>query len=81
MQHAPWPQKLRGPNHDIERGPLRDARDDPGAWHVPHAWKEAEKTSFETYDDGSEGSQETVQAMYHAQSRQGSRDQGCGIAQ
>ncbi|KAL8832142.1 MAG: hypothetical protein Q9170_005001 [Blastenia crenularia] len=70
MQHAPWPQRLSGPHHDIEQGetPLSNHASH-ASWKTPRAWREAERRAFGDADEESEGSSETVQsvqALYHA---------------
>ncbi|KAI4248218.1 MAG: hypothetical protein L6R42_009370 [Xanthoria sp. 1 TBL-2021] len=78
MQCRPWPQKLSGPHHGVEReAALPMAAAPHTSWKTPGAWREAEKRLSEpesqTESEGSGESVMSVQAMYHAGSR------GCGL--
>ena len=50
-------------NQDIEPGPLRHEHDPPASWKVPAAWNEPVQGSPEMHDDGSHGSDVTLQDL------------------
>ncbi|KAL8914329.1 MAG: hypothetical protein Q9171_001049 [Xanthocarpia ochracea] len=50
-------------NQDIEHGPLRHEHDPPVSWKVPAAWNEPGQGSLEIHDDGSHGSDLTLQDL------------------
>ncbi|KAL8855929.1 MAG: hypothetical protein Q9178_007443 [Gyalolechia marmorata] len=52
-----------GLNQDIEPGPLRHEHDPPVSWKVPAAWNEPGQGSPEMHDDGSHGSDVTLQDL------------------
>ena len=63
-QRAPWPQKLSGPNPDVELGGSRNVQKPHASWQVPKSWKESEKRSIDGYDEiSSQRSESTLQPV------------------